>query len=104
MNIYIYVNPTDNKATSMTAEYDPTFPEVPITDRYSASFLAHCVVRTSEQIQSQQIELGMVYDADTDTFAEPVLPEPEPSPASTGFSVSSDEVNDAYRTGVNSID
>lgn len=105
MNIYIHVSQIDNRVTTLVKETDPDFPNVPVEDRYSADFLSQCVVRTEEQVEEQGITTGMVYDADTDSFSEYISPEhdPEPEPEE-GYSVTQEEVDAAYREGVNDVE
>lgn len=51
----------------------------------------------------EEVELGWVYDPETQTFSAPVEPEPpEPRPEPT--MISTDELDDAYREGVNSYE
>lgn len=107
---YLYIN-ADNILAEIIPDFDPVFPEIPVTERYAPDFLAQCVARTDEQISSEGIELGMLYDADTDTFtAAPTLepePEPEPEPGpepSSGYTITEEEVNTAYKEGVNNVE
>ena len=70
---YLYIN-QDNVLTHIIPEFDPVFPSVPSEKRFSKAFLSACVKRTEEQIASEGIYAGMVYDPDSDTFSAP--PEP----------------------------
>ena len=74
---YLYIN-ADNILSEIIPDFDPVFPEIPVTERYALDFLAKCVERTDEQISSEGIELGMLYDAEADTFKPAPKPEPEP--------------------------
>lgn len=76
---YLYIN-ADNILSEIIPDFDPVFPEIPVTERYAPDFLAQCVERTDEQISSEGIELGMLYDAEADTFKPAPVPEPEPEP------------------------
>lgn len=76
------------------------FPGIPIEDRYSEEFLAQCIIRSEEQVRSVGINCGMIYDEETDTF---YYPEPEPEPEE-GYSVTQEEVDAAYREGVNNVE
>lgn len=86
MNMYIYIN-EEGYVMAILPEYDDAFPGVHITRRFSATFLAACLIRQSEQLVDT-VAVGMKYDADTDSFYEaPVVPlppdpapEPEPEP------------------------
>lgn len=103
---YLYIG-TDNILCEIIPDFDPVFPEIPITERYAPDFLAQCVERTDEQISSEGIELGMLYDAEEDTFkpapAPGPEPEPEPEPGS-GYTITEEEVNAAYKEGVNNVE
>ena len=48
----------------------------------------------------EEVELGWVYDPETQTFSAPVEPEPQPEPTM----ISTAELDDAYREGVNSYE
>lgn len=76
---YLYVN-SDFVLQEVIQENDPLFPGVAVEDRYSDEFLSKCIRRTDEQISSEGIELGMLYDAEADTFKPAPAPEPEPEP------------------------
>lgn len=104
MNIYLYINKLDgNKVGAMIPQEDPTFPGIPIEERYAAEFLAECVVRSEEQVAAEGIDCGMIYDADTDTFSWPELP-PEPIPDPNNYIVTSEEAAEAYQGGVNDVE
>lgn len=76
---YLYID-EDSTLAEIIPDFDPAFPGIPATRRYAADFLAKCVERTDEQISSEGIELGMLYDAEADTFKPAPVPEPEPEP------------------------
>ena len=103
---YLYIG-TDNILCEIIPDFDPVFPEIPVTERYAPDFLAQCVERTDEQISSEGIELGMLYDAEADTFKPAPTPEPEPEPEpepGSGYTITEEEVNTAYKEGVNNVE
>lgn len=105
---YLYIN-ADNILSEIIPDFDPVFPEIPVTERYAPDFLVQCVERTDEQISSEGIELGMLYDADTDTFTAAPTPGPEPGPGpepepGSGYTITEEEVNAAYKEGVNNAE
>lgn len=69
---YIYLS--DNTAHEIIPENDPVFPGIPITARYSADFLAHCVAADD----AAAVEQGWQYI--DGTFVKPITPEPENPP------------------------
>lgn len=69
---YIYL--IDNKVHEIIPENDPALPGIPITDRYSADFLAHCVTTDDDTT----IEQGWQYI--DGKFVKPITPEPEIPP------------------------
>lgn len=96
---YLYVN-SDFVLQEVIQENDPLFPGVPVEERYTQEFLAGCVKRSDEQMESEGIQLGMLYDAESDTFS--ALPEPEPKPE--GYTITEEEVSAAYEEGVNNVE
>ena len=85
-NSYLYLD-SNSMLQEIISEYADSFPGIPITDRYSSEFLSHCIIRTEERLKEEGIALGMLYDAETDTFTKPPTPpapepppEPEPEP------------------------
>lgn len=65
---YIYL--IDNKVHEIIPEFNPVFPDVPITERYTAEFLSHCVA-VEDYVT---VEQNWIYE--DGLFTEP--PEPEP--------------------------
>ena len=63
---YCYIR--NNIVERVVPEFDPTFPEVPIEERYSEDFVAHLVADDTETVR-----YGYLYDADTNTFSAPRL-------------------------------
>ena len=55
---------------------DPIFPGIAITERYSADFLASCVVVDD----NVNIESGHMYDKNTGIFSEPIIQYDEDDP------------------------
>jgi len=72
MKYYIYLH--GNVAAESIPEFDPAFPNVPITARFAADFLAACV-KSDGPIQS-----GWIYESATGGFSEPPPPVSEPIP------------------------
>lgn len=63
---YIHVN--ENKAHEVIEEFDPKFPNVPISERYSASFLNSCVEVDDEDVPP----IGYLFE--NGVFVEPPAP------------------------------
>ena len=61
-----------NAATQNIPEFDPAFPDVPITERYAPWLLDRCA-RSETSVPA-----GWIYDKKSGTFTEPLEPEPEP--------------------------
>lgn len=105
MNIYIHLY--NGIITEFIPEESKDFPGVPIEERYSKDFLDNCIIKTEEYVEEHKLHIGMLYDADTDSFAEPPIPE-EPDvpeiPTEEGFTVTEEEINNAYEEGVNNVE
>lgn len=77
---YIYL--TGNIVSSIVFDEDPVFPGVLVVDRFPLEFL-NSTIKIEENIE---VDLGWLYDFESQTFSEPVvepepdLPEPEPEP------------------------
>lgn len=69
---YVYL--LNDTVHEIIPENDPVFPSIPITARYSADFLAHCVAVGDEVA----VERGWQYM--DSTFVKPIMPEPEDPP------------------------
>lgn len=65
----VYVRLNDNIVEEIIPEFDPTFPNVPIEQRYPADFVSG-LIKVENGVEVCQ---GMVYDAETGTFSEPEL-------------------------------
>ena len=67
-----YILVIDGKAHESIPEYDPAFPGIPITSRFSVEFLSKCV-------QSETtIKDGWIYNLGTGEFSEPEYEDPGP--------------------------
>ena len=66
--MYVYL--VDNIAYELIPAINPAFPDIPIEQRYPASFLANCVYTEEE------VEQGWIYE--DGHFHEPVEEVPEP--------------------------
>lgn len=62
----------NSEVTQIIPDFDPIFPDVPVTERYAPTFLADCVTVGDDQ----DVPLGYLYDSKTGTFSEPPIPEP----------------------------
>ena len=67
-----YVRLNNNVVVEIIPEFDPTFPNVPITERYPAEFVKKLVAVDD----SVEVRVGMVYNAETGEFSEPEQPKP----------------------------
>lgn len=65
-----YILVVDGKAHEVIPKFDPNLPDVPIEERFPASFIAQLVK------SRKAIPQGWLFDAETGKFSEP--PEPEP--------------------------
>lgn len=63
-----YVRVLDGKAVEVIPEYDPTFPGIPASKRFSADFLAPLIPVADEVAVDQHWD----YDPETGLFSEPV--------------------------------
>lgn len=80
MNRYIFISPQNNVVSEIIPEFDPVFPDIPITERYTPDFLKNCIMRSDEEIEAKGIMHGKVYYPDTNEFQDPPEPEPVPEP------------------------
>lgn len=76
---YLYISENSVLAEIIPDE-DPIFHGVEISERFSPEFIAMCVIRTDVQIAEEGIEVGMLYNKESDKFSKPVEPEPKPEP------------------------
>lgn len=72
-----YVRLNNNVVAEIIPEFDPAFPNVPITERYPAEFIKKLVAVDN----SVEVRVGMVYNAETGAFNVPEPSEVEPVPA-----------------------
>ena len=90
----MYILIEDNTAIEIIPDVDPAFPDIPIEKRYSPSFLN----KLQHFSDDTAVEQNWSYDPETQTFSEPEEPEPiEPE------TISTDELDAAYKEGVNSV-
>lgn len=87
--MYVYL--VNNVAYELIPEINPTFPNIPIEDRYSAEFLSHCV-QTDEEVQQ-----GYIYEGEHFHPAE--VPDPEPDPDDPDAEISAEEALDIILGG-----
>ena len=66
-----YVLLSNRSVMNIIPEYDPAFPNIPLSKRFSAAFIRE-LIPVSDDIE---VRSGMVYDIETGEFREP--PEPE---------------------------
>ena len=69
---YIYL--INNKVHEIIEEFNPVFPDVPITERYTSEFLANCVTVDDDTEVNQN---DIYIDGE---FVKPIEPEPEIPP------------------------
>lgn len=62
-----YIFLMENVVREIISEFDPIFPNIPITARYTAEFLAQCVTADDDA----DVELNDIYDPETGTFIRP---------------------------------
>ena len=73
----VYVRLNDNIVEEIIPEFDPTFPNVPIEQRYPADFVSGLI-----KVENG-VEVGMVYNHETGEFSEPEPVEPVPADLGT---------------------
>lgn len=94
----MYILLDDDKIVlEIIPDEDPIFPGVPVSDRYAPDFVA----RLKHFDDGTEVEQNWVYDPDTGTFSAPPVPEPGPEPGET---ISTADLDEAYREGVNSYE
>ena len=72
-----YVRLNNNVVVEIIPEFDPIFPNVPITERYPAKFVEKLVAVDD----SVEVRVGMVYNAEAGAFSVPEPSAVEPVPA-----------------------
>ena len=71
-----YVRLNNNVVVEIIPEFDPVFPNIPITERYPAEFVKKLVAVDD----SVEVRVGMVYNAETGVFSVPEPSAVEPVP------------------------
>lgn len=90
----------ENRVVEIIPEFNPAFPDIPITERYTKEFIAGLI----EVADEVELDEGWVYDFGSGTFTEYVEPdEPEPEPTPGDDSSVWDELDAAYQEGVDSV-
>ena len=74
----MYVKIDNNVVSEIIPDIDPTFPDVPIGERFTADFIA----KLRHVPDGANVEVGMVYNPDTDSFGYPVPPDTSDLPDS----------------------
>ena len=80
-----YVLISKNRVAEIIQDYDPTFPGIPIEDRYSSDFLAQCVAVDNDK----EIQQNWVYE--NSAFSPPSEPESEDDETAEDESVETEE-------------
>ena len=94
-----YVRLVNNKVAEIIPEFNPIFPNTPITKRYSRSFIAGLI----EVADEVELDEGWVYDFENGTFTEYVEPDEPDEPTPGDDSSVWDELDAAYQEGVDSV-
>ena len=63
----MYVFMINNRVTQIIPEFDPIFPDIPISKRYSEDFCKKLI----QVDDSEDVKLGMYYDKDENKFYFP---------------------------------
>jgi len=69
--IMYYIQLKNQIAVELIPEFDPTFPDVPVTERFSKDFLNQCVTFDEE------VPMGYIYDPVNKKFNPPTIVTPE---------------------------
>lgn len=89
----MYVRLDDGVVMEMIPDVDPAFPDVPIGERFSADFIAELM----HVEDGTAVEVGMVYNSETDSFGYPVstaVPDfPEDGSIEETLGISQAEIN-----------
>ncbi|MBD5145631.1 MAG: hypothetical protein HDT21_06980 [Ruminococcus sp.] len=95
----MYVRLDGGVVAEVIPDIDPAFPDVPIGERYPADFIAELMHVTD----GAAVEVGMEYNAETDSFGYPVsaavpdLSEDEPIEETSGISQAEINLDFEYR-------
>lgn len=87
---------TENRVVEIIPEFNPIFPDVPITERYTKEFVAGLI----EVADEVEVDEGWIYDFISGTFTEYVESD-EPIVPTTDASW--DDMANAITEGVNDI-
>lgn len=68
----VYAKIVNAVVAEIIPEFDPTFPNAPVGERYPADVVKKLVAVADEE----SVSVGMVYDAETGEFSEPEQPKP----------------------------
>ena len=95
----MYVKLDGKIVTEVIPDIDPAFPDVPISERYPADFIAELM----HVPDNEAVEVGMEYNAETDSFGYPVsaavpdFSEDEPVEETSGISQAEINLDFEYR-------
>lgn len=95
----MYVRLDGGVVMEIIPDIDPTFPDIPIEERYPADFIAELM----HVENGTEVEIGMEYNADTNSFGYPVstavpdFPEDEPVEEMPGISQAEINLDFEYR-------
>lgn len=65
---YIEISDDTTHVKNILPEFDSTFPNIPITERFSKDFLESCI-NVPDNIE---VETGYIYNKETNTFSKPI--------------------------------
>lgn len=65
---YVEISDDATHVKNVFSEFDSTFPNIPITERFSKDFLDSCII-VSDDIE---VETGYIYNKGTNTFSKPI--------------------------------
>lgn len=98
----MYILLANNTVAEIIPDEDPSFPGIPIEQRYAPEFVAKLLyVADDTEVQQNQ-----VYDPETGTFSDPPTPEPTPDPEPNPEPeyISTADLDAAYMEGANGVD
>lgn len=76
MKKYVFVDEVTKLVGSVVDELDSTFPNIPITQRYTEDFLRNCIAVD----YATEVTIGMKYNPDTQQFEEVPPPTVDENP------------------------
>lgn len=100
--MYLLISET-NYVAEIIPDEDPIFPGVPIEHRYTPDFVAKLL----HVADDTDVKQNQIYDPETGTFSDPPAPEPpepSPDPEPVPQFISTAELDEAYKEGVNSVE